>query len=164
MSSRIKLGDLEVNRLGFGAMRVLGSPDIWGPPRDPANAKKVLRRAYELGANFFDTAESYGPHTDEMVIAEAMHFVAADFRGPALLAEFITASRAVVHDLSQPAELRAAAALMAKYADTPMDYADATLLLLAERLGVPDIVTLDRRGFSIYRTRKGKAMRIFNRS
>ena len=73
MSSRIKLGDLEVNRLGFGAMRVLGSPDIWGPPRDPANAKKVLRRAYELGANFFDTAESYGPHTDEMVIAEAMH-------------------------------------------------------------------------------------------
>ena len=73
MSSRIKLGDLEVNRMGFGAMRVLGSPDIWGPPRDPANARKVLRRAYELGANFFDTAESYGPHTDEMVIAEAMH-------------------------------------------------------------------------------------------
>ncbi|MGQ0543972.1 MAG: aldo/keto reductase, partial [Betaproteobacteria bacterium] len=54
-------------------MRVLGSEDIWGPPKDPAGAKKVLRRAYELGANFFDTAESYGPHTDEMVIAEAMH-------------------------------------------------------------------------------------------
>jgi aryl-alcohol dehydrogenase-like predicted oxidoreductase len=69
----VKLGDLEVNRLGFGAMRVLGSPDIWGPPKDPANAKKVLRRAYELGANFFDTAESYGPHTDEVIIAEAMH-------------------------------------------------------------------------------------------
>jgi len=69
----VKLGDFEVNRLGFGAMRVLGSPDVWGPPRDPASAKKLLRRAYELGANFFDTAESYGPHTDEAIIAEAMH-------------------------------------------------------------------------------------------
>ena len=69
----MKLGDLEVNRLGFGAMRILGDPNIWGPPKDPANAKKVLRRAYELGVKFFDTAESYGPHTDEMVIAEAMH-------------------------------------------------------------------------------------------
>jgi pyridoxine 4-dehydrogenase len=73
VSSQIKIGDLTVNRLGFGAMRVLGDPNIWGPPKDPANAKKVLRRAYELGANFFDTAESYGPHTDEIVIAEAMH-------------------------------------------------------------------------------------------
>src|SRR5919108_2522809 len=73
MTDKIKIGDLEVNRIGFGAMRVLGSPDVWGPPRDAANAKKVLRRAYELGANFFDTAESYGPHTDEIVIAEAMH-------------------------------------------------------------------------------------------
>ena len=69
----MKVGDLEVGRMGFGAMRVLGSPDVWGPPKDPASARKVLRRAYELGANFFDTAESYGPHTDELVIAEAMH-------------------------------------------------------------------------------------------
>jgi pyridoxine 4-dehydrogenase len=73
VSLQIKIGDFTVNRLGFGAMRVLGDPNVWGPPRDPANAKKVLRRAYELGANFFDTAESYGPHTDEMIIAEAMH-------------------------------------------------------------------------------------------
>jgi aryl-alcohol dehydrogenase-like predicted oxidoreductase len=73
MTDKIKIGDLTVNRLGFGAMRVLGDPNIWGPPRDPANAKKLLRRAYDLGVNFFDTAESYGPHTDEMVIAEAMH-------------------------------------------------------------------------------------------
>jgi uncharacterized protein len=102
-------------------------------------------------------------HTTSAVITEAMHFVATDSRGPALLAEFITASRTRVHDFSQPAELRAAAALMAKYADTPMDYADATLILLAERLAVPDIVTLDRRGFSVYRTAKGKALRIFNR-
>ena len=69
----MKIGDFPVNRMGFGAMRVLGNEDIWGPPKDPANAKKVLRRAYELGANFFDTAESYGPQTDEMIIAEAMH-------------------------------------------------------------------------------------------
>ena len=68
----IKVGDLSVNRLGFGAMRVCG-PQIWGPPRDRAAALKVLRRAYELGCNFFDTADSYGPHVDEELIAEALH-------------------------------------------------------------------------------------------
>jgi aryl-alcohol dehydrogenase-like predicted oxidoreductase len=68
----MKLGDLEVNRLGFGAMRVLG-PDIWGEPKDRAGAHRVLRRAVELGVNFFDTAESYGPQTDETLIAEALH-------------------------------------------------------------------------------------------
>ena len=68
----ISVGDLRVNRLGFGAMRVCG-PNIWGPPRDRANAHKVLRRAVELGINFFDTADSYGPHVDEELIAEALH-------------------------------------------------------------------------------------------
>jgi len=68
----IKLGDLTVHRLGFGAMRVCG-PDIWGPPRDRAHAHKVLRRAFELGCNFFDTADSYGPEVDERLIAEALH-------------------------------------------------------------------------------------------
>ena len=68
----MKLGDLTVNRLGFGAMRVLG-PDIWGEPRDRAAAQRLLRRAVELGVNFFDTAQSYGPQTDETVIAEALH-------------------------------------------------------------------------------------------
>ncbi len=53
-------------------MRVCG-PNIWGPPRDRANALKVLRRAVELGVNFFDTADSYGPHVDEELIAEALH-------------------------------------------------------------------------------------------
>src|SRR5262245_25386042 len=72
MASTIKVGDLTVNRLGFGAMRVCG-PNIWGPPRDRANAHKVLRRALELGVNFFDTADSYGPHVDEELIAEALH-------------------------------------------------------------------------------------------
>ena len=68
----MKVGDLEVNRLGFGAMRVLG-PDVWGPPKDRPGALKVLRRAYKLGCNFFDTADSYGPHVDEELIAEALH-------------------------------------------------------------------------------------------
>lgn len=68
----MKIADYQVNRLGFGAMRVCG-PGVWGPPKDRANALKVLRRAYELGCNFFDTADSYGPHVDEELIAEALH-------------------------------------------------------------------------------------------
>jgi aryl-alcohol dehydrogenase-like predicted oxidoreductase len=68
----MKIGDLTVNRLGFGAMRVCG-PSVWGPPKDRKHAHAVLRRAYELGANFFDTADSYGPHVDEELIAEALH-------------------------------------------------------------------------------------------
>ena len=69
---KIQLGDLSVNRLGFGAMRVCG-PQIWGPPKDRAAAHRVLRRAIELGVNFFDTADSYGPRVDEELIAEALH-------------------------------------------------------------------------------------------
>jgi pyridoxine 4-dehydrogenase len=68
----MKVGDLEVHRLGFGAMRVCG-PSVWGPPKDREHALRVLRRAYELGCNFFDTADSYGPHIDEELIAEALH-------------------------------------------------------------------------------------------
>ena len=73
MSLRLKIGELEVNRLGFGAMRVIDNGNIWGEPKDRANSLKVLRRAVELGVNFFDTAESYGPQTDEILIAEALH-------------------------------------------------------------------------------------------
>jgi len=69
----MKLGDLTVHRLGFGAMRVIDNGSIWGEPSDRAKALKVLRRAAELGVNFFDTAESYGPHTSEILIAEALH-------------------------------------------------------------------------------------------
>jgi aryl-alcohol dehydrogenase-like predicted oxidoreductase len=68
----INVGDLRVNRLGFGAMRVCG-PQIWGPPKDRPAALEVLRRAHALGCNFFDTADSYGPHVDEELIAEALH-------------------------------------------------------------------------------------------
>jgi pyridoxine 4-dehydrogenase len=72
MNLQIKIADLEVNRLGFGAMRVCG-PNIWGPPKDRKQAHQVFRRALELGANFFDTADSYGPYVDEELIAEALH-------------------------------------------------------------------------------------------
>jgi len=65
-------GDLTVNRLGFGAMRITGD-GIWGPPRDPEEARRVLRRAVELGVNFIDTADSYGPDVSEELIAEALH-------------------------------------------------------------------------------------------
>src|SRR5881397_2941010 len=65
-------GDLLVNRLGFGAMRLTGE-GIWGWPPDRENAKKVLQRALELGVNFIDTADAYGPETNELLIAEALH-------------------------------------------------------------------------------------------
>src|SRR6202522_1091782 len=68
----ITLGDdLTVNRLGFGAMRITGN-GIWGPPSDRAAALATLRRAVELGVNFIDTADSYGPDVSEELIAEAL--------------------------------------------------------------------------------------------
>jgi aryl-alcohol dehydrogenase-like predicted oxidoreductase len=64
-------GDLTVNRLGFGAMRITGR-GIWGPPADHDEAVRVLRRAVELGVDFIDTADSYGPEVSEALIAEAL--------------------------------------------------------------------------------------------
>jgi pyridoxine 4-dehydrogenase len=64
-------GELSVNRLGYGAMRLTGE-GIWGPPTDPKGALAVLRRAVELDVNFVDTADSYGPHVSEELIAEAL--------------------------------------------------------------------------------------------
>ena len=98
--------------------------------------------------------------TSSAVITEAMYFLAGSTNGPGLLASFVAASGLEVYDVCQPADLEDAAALIAKYADTPMDFADATLLLLAEHVPIGDIVTLDRRGFSAYRTRKGKSLRL----
>jgi pyridoxine 4-dehydrogenase len=70
-------GDLEVNRVGYGAMRITGK-GIWGPPKDKAEAISVLKRAIELGVNFIDTADSYGPHISEELIAEALYPYPAD--------------------------------------------------------------------------------------
>src|SRR5262252_4479115 len=64
--------DIPVTRLGFGAMRITGK-GVWGPPADRAGAIRVLRRAIELGINFIDTADSYGPKVSEELIAEALH-------------------------------------------------------------------------------------------
>jgi aryl-alcohol dehydrogenase-like predicted oxidoreductase len=64
-------GDLEVNRLGFGAMRITGK-GVWGEPADAGEVKRVLQRAVELGVNFIDTADSYGPEVSERLIGEAL--------------------------------------------------------------------------------------------
>ena len=70
--STFKLGgQLEVNRLGYGAMRLTGD-GIWGEPKDRESAKKVLQRAVELGVNFIDTADSYGPAVSEALISDAL--------------------------------------------------------------------------------------------
>jgi pyridoxine 4-dehydrogenase len=69
--------DLRVNRLGFGTMRITGK-GVWGEPSDRREAKRVLRRAIELGINFIDTADSYGPHVSEEIIAEALYPYPAD--------------------------------------------------------------------------------------
>ena len=68
----LSLGDVTVNRMGFGAMRLTGK-GIWGPPADRSEAVRVLRRAVELGVNFIDTADSYGPSVSEEIIAKALH-------------------------------------------------------------------------------------------
>lgn len=65
-------GDLEINRMGYGAMRITG-PQIWGMPENPQHSIDVLQRAVELGVNFIDTADQYGPFTSEQLIAEALH-------------------------------------------------------------------------------------------
>ena len=72
-SGTFSLGkDLEVHRLGYGAMRLTGD-GIWGEPKDRESAKQVLRRAVELGVDFIDTADSYGPYINEDLIREALH-------------------------------------------------------------------------------------------
>lgn len=65
-------GEITVNRLGFGAMRVTG-PDIWGPPKNRAEALEVLKRTVDLGINLIDTADAYGPEVSEQLLAEALH-------------------------------------------------------------------------------------------
>src|ERR1700738_4350484 len=72
-AAEISLGnEIFVHRLGYGAMRLTGE-GIWGPPKDPAECVRVLRRAVELGVDFIDTADSYGPYVSEELIREALH-------------------------------------------------------------------------------------------
>jgi aryl-alcohol dehydrogenase-like predicted oxidoreductase len=71
-SGTFALGDLTVHRLGYGAMQITG-PGVWGEPADRAGCVRVLRRAVELGVDFIDTADSYGPYVSEEIIREALH-------------------------------------------------------------------------------------------
>lgn len=119
-------------------------------PRDPAHSTV---------APFFDryTGELF---TTSAVITEAMHFASLNPAGPRLLADFVSAIGLSVFDLTQPAVLPTAAGLMEKYSNLPMDFADATLILLAEQAEILEILTLDRRGFTVYRTRDGKPFQL----
>jgi len=98
--------------------------------------------------------------TTSAVITEAMHLLAVSGSGPRALAELAAVTGMDVYDLCQPPELGEAVSLMEEYADTPMDFADATLVLLGEGLEVREILTLDRRGFSTYRTRRRSAFQL----
>lgn len=97
--------------------------------------------------------------TSSAVITEAMYLVSPVQEGPRSLAALVDDSAMEVYDLSRPPELHVAAALMEKYADTPMDFADATLVLMAEALHLEEVFTLDFRGFATYRTRDGRPLR-----
>jgi predicted nucleic acid-binding protein len=94
--------------------------------------------------------------TTNAVVTEAMFFAIEDSRGPVQLLDFIESSGTKVVDYCQPNHLKNAVKLMQKYTDTPMDFADATLVLLGDALQQNKICTLDRRGFSTYRTAAGK--------
>lgn len=98
--------------------------------------------------------------TTPAVITEAMYFTSGTSGGATALAELVDRSGMTVYDVCQPTDLRDAARLMERYADTPMDFADATLVLLADVLEVTDVLTLDRRGFSTYRTAGGDGFRL----
>jgi len=98
--------------------------------------------------------------TTGAVVTEAMHFVGGHRSGPELLLRFLEQSRAEIVECVRLAELRATVALMEKYADTPMDFADATLVLAAAARELEEVCTLDRRGFAIYRTPAGRAFRL----
>lgn len=100
-----------------------------------------------------DALESFDGRlvTTTAVIVEAMHLLGSIRTGPALAVEFLTSSRTEIHEFSSIGDLVQAVELMEKYADTPMDFADATLVMLGTRLKIYDVCTLDRRGFRSYR-------------
>lgn len=98
--------------------------------------------------------------TTSAVIVEAMHLLGRVRTGTPLLIEFLLASQTEIHECASMETLVEAAQLMEKYADVPMDFADATLVLLGERLNIRYICTLDRRGFRTYRMQGRKAFQL----
>lgn len=99
-------------------------------------------------------------HTTSPVVTECMHLLSETPEGPVVLAELVVRSGLEIHDYTQPPFLREAAALMKKYASVPMDFADATLVLLSESLDIANVATLDRRGFSVFRAHGRKPLRL----
>ena len=98
--------------------------------------------------------------TTGAVVTEAMHFLGAQPEGAAALAGLLDDAQVDIRDCFGPTQLHAAARLMKKYADTPMDFADATLVLLADETGTGDILTLDGRGFRTYRFRSTRRFQL----
>ena len=98
--------------------------------------------------------------TTGAVVTEAMHFVSDHPAGPVKLVEFLDKCRVDIWDCFSAASLQQAAQLMRRYADTPMDFADASLVLLAGETGTRDILTFDIRGFRTFRTPHGKPFRL----
>jgi predicted nucleic acid-binding protein len=99
--------------------------------------------------------------TTSAVVTEAMHLVSDDPSVPELLVEFMASTSTHIAEMTSVADLQEAVRLMRKYSDTPMDFADATLVILAGRFDLTEIFTLDRRGFSTFRTPTGKAFRLW---
>jgi hypothetical protein len=97
--------------------------------------------------------------TTSAVVTEVMYFLSDVPHGPVSFAELLLASGTHIEQFSA-ADVVAAAELMKDYSDTPMDFADATLVLLGEKSGILEILTLDRRGFTTYRTKKNRPFRL----
>jgi uncharacterized protein len=97
--------------------------------------------------------------TTSAVVTEVMYFLSDVPHGPVSFAELLLVSGTQIEQVSV-ADVVTAAELMNQYSDTPMDFADATLVLVGEKSGILDILTLDRRGFTTYRTKKNKAFRL----
>jgi predicted nucleic acid-binding protein len=113
---------------------------------DDRDHRRVGERLDSFAGSLFTTGA---------VITEAMHLVRRRQQGFSLVAQFASTASIQVEDYAQPPALLRAAELMERYRDLPMDYADATLVLLAEDLGLQEVPTLDRRGFSAFRTPSG---------
>jgi predicted nucleic acid-binding protein len=116
---------------------------------DTDAAHRMVVRGFERFAGRFVTTDA--------VVVEAMHLVSRSPAGPGLLIDFLFSSQAAIHASMSADDLLQAGELMTKYADVPMDFADATLVLLAARLRITAVCTLDRRGFRTYRSGTRKA-------
>jgi predicted nucleic acid-binding protein len=126
---------------------------IWLLDTGPLAAALNRRDSQHASCASALAAFSGGLVTTGAVVTEAMYFLGGLPDGAATLAGFLDEAQVDIRDCFAPAQLRAASGLMKKYAELPMDFTDATLVLLANELGAGDILTLDERGFHTYRFR-----------